>query len=149
MKKNEVLILFRAIEEAIKVEGSVKYKYLLIKNKQSIIDEIDNLQGIEKEIGECIKDFLTKKNELIYKYSEDGEIKQDSDKFPEFKNDYIKLVEEYKTDIELYESKMKDFNIYILDEEADEFKIFPIDIDMVPEINSNILEVLMKYKLIV
>lgn len=35
---------------------------------------------------------------------------------------------------------MKDFNIYILDEETDEFKIFPIDIDMVPEINSNILE---------
>ena len=31
-------------------------------------------------------------NELIYKYSEDGEIKQDSDKFPEFKNDYIKLI---------------------------------------------------------
>ena len=149
MKKNEVLILFKAIEEAIKVEGSIKYKYLLIKNKQSIIDEIDNLQGIEKEIGECIKDFLTKKNELIYKHSEDGEVKQDSDKFPEFKNDYIKLIEEYKTDIELYESKMKDFNITLLDEEADEFKIFPIDIDMVPEINSNILEVLMKYKLIV
>ena len=56
MKKNEVLILFKAIEEAIKVEGSVKYKYLLIKNKQSIIDEIDNLQEIEKEIGEFIKD---------------------------------------------------------------------------------------------
>ena len=149
MKKNEILILFRAIEEAIKVDGSIKYKYLRIKNKQSIIDEIDNLQGIEKEIGECIKDFLTKKNELIYKYSEDGEIKQDSDKFPEFKKDYIKLIEEYKTDIELYESKMKDFNITLLDEEADEFKIYPIDIDIVPEINSNILEVLMKYKLIV
>ena len=111
MKKNEVLILFKAIEEAIKVEGSVKYKYLLIKNKQSIIDEIDNLQVIEKEIGGCIKDFLTKKDDLIYKYSEDGEIKQDSDKLPEFKKDYIKLIEEYKTDIELYESRMKDFNI--------------------------------------
>lgn len=149
MKKNEVLVLFKAIEEAIKVDGSVKYKYLLIKNKQSITNEIESLQGIEKEISECIKDFLTKKDNLIYKYSEDGEIKQDSDKFPEFKEEYIKLIEEYKTDIELYESKMKDFNITLLDEEADEFKIYPIDIDMVPEINSDILEVLMKYKLIV
>lgn len=149
MKKNEVLVLFKAIEEAIKVEGSVKYKYLLIKNKQSIINEIENLQGIEKEISEILKEFLTKKNELIYKYSKDGDIKQDSEKFPEFKEEYIKLIEEYKTDIELYESKMKDFNITLLDEEADEFKIYPIDIDMVPEINSDILEVLMKYKLIV
>lgn len=149
MKKNEVLVLFKAIEEAIKVEGSVKYKYLLIKNKQSITNEIENLQGIEKEISEILKEFLTKKNELIYKYSKDGEIKHDSEKLPEFKEEYIKLIEEYKTDIELYESKMKDFNITLLDEEADEFKIYPIDIDMVPEINSDILEVLMKYKLIV
>lgn len=156
MKKKEVIVLSKTLGEAIKVDGSVKYRYGIIKNQGYLAKEIEILKKIEEEYDGILTDFNKERNDLIIKYGqtdEQGVTKvspEDEKKFKAFMKDFKVLQETHKDALDEFNSKLKEYQESILEEELEETPTFyKIDVDNLPDnLSSEILDILMYFKIV-
>jgi len=156
MKKREVIVLSKALGEAIKIEGSVKYRYGIIKNQGYLAKEIEILKKIEEEYDVILTDFNKDRNELIVKHGQVDEqgvtrvSPEDEKKFKAFMKEFKVLEETHKDALVEFNSKLKEYQESILEEELEETPTFyKIDVDNLPDsLPSIVLDVLMYFKIV-
>ncbi|SMC19294.1 hypothetical protein SAMN02745134_00791 [Clostridium acidisoli DSM 12555] len=155
MKKEDIVKLWKAIQTE-KVKGTVKFRYSLLKIENDIKNEIEALEGVEKDINDILEPFYAERGELIKSIGIFDESKntyvinpKETEKVTEFNEKIKPIQEKYKTEIEEYENKYREY-IEVLKEELDtEFKFKEISLNNCPDsLETESLEIFMKFKII-
>jgi len=164
MKVQQFLDNFTILKNARLDDGSVKFKFLFIKNLKNIEEEYNKVQESLQNIiqpSEKLVEFEQKRLELLRKYSEkdnDGEIKKDirgnaiiaEDKKEEFQKEMEDLLEEYKDVIEERNKQLQEYN-EILNEEFDDsnISVTKIKLDLIPDsISMKVLDAMYSFNMI-
>jgi len=156
MKKREVIVLSKTLGEAIKVEGSVKYRYGIIKNQGYLAKEIEILKKIEEEYDAILVDFNKDRNDLIMKHGQTDEqgvtrvSPEDEKKFKAFTKEFKVLQETHKDALDEFNNKLKEYQTTILEEELeDNPTLYKIDVENLPnDLPIDVLNVLMYFKIV-
>lgn len=137
MTKEKIIELYRAIEEYENI-GNAKFKYGLLKNKKIINSVIEELKEEELENTEIIKDFSTKRNEIISKYgvadkSGNISISKDNENFDIVIKSLEELNIEFQDPLDLYVEKQNEYSKKL--KEPFEFlsEMFEISINNIPD----------------
>ncbi|MCR3760427.1 hypothetical protein KYB31_15725 [Clostridium felsineum] len=149
MIKEDIIKLYNAIQQE-KSKGSVKFRYLLLKNEGVIKQEINTLNAIEKDIEKIIDPFTREREKLIkklgtldsnkgvYSISKAEKIKEFNEKIKPITNTYKDLIEEH-------DRKYKEYLEMLKEDATDNFKFAEIKIEDLPEdMKTESLQILMK-----
>ncbi|URZ06494.1 hypothetical protein [Clostridium felsineum] len=129
MKNFNIIQLYNVIQKE-KSNGSVKFRYGLLRNESIIKSLIEPLMAVQLEMQKMLEPYKKDLNNLD---------KNDSD----YMIKVNQLKEKYKDTIKLYDDKSKEWE-QILSEDVDATKIFEISIDDVPQnIQTESMEILL------
>ena len=156
MKKLEIIELNNAIDSAKELQGSAKFRYALLRNRDKIAPEIKRLKEIEEGYMEGIKAFSEEKNKLIIKLGKDngsGMIsidQNDKEGVEKFKTEILDIQKKHKNELDEFDKNMKEYQTTVLEEELEDVPTFyEIPIENVPDnLPEKILEVLFKFGII-
>ena len=73
MKKLNILVIDDTIEKVKDIKSTVRFKYILLKNREIIAPTVKAFREIYSGLNELIKDFEQGRAELIKKYGDVGE----------------------------------------------------------------------------
>lgn len=121
--------------EFLVTTGSTKFKYLVMKNIETLKPSVNILKTLEEDIKKGVADFEKDRNDLIIKLGVPGEgntvyiDRTDEKAVTSFNQELAELIEKHKDVLDIYEAKFGELQI-ILDENIDEvftFRTFSID----------------------
>lgn len=148
MIKEDIIKLYNVIQLE-KSKGSVKFRYLLLKNEGTIKEEISTLNAIEKDIEKILDPFTKERNELIKKIGVFNEkikayevpknlVDRFYKKLEPIKNKYKKILDEH-------DKKYKEYLDVLKEEVPEPFKFIEINLEDIPQdLKTESLEILMK-----
>lgn len=152
MKKIDIINLNKALNEC-KTNGSILFRYKLIKNINNIKSEIDSLNEVKKGITEILEPFDKERLELIKKIGilnkETGVITVPKEKMNEFNEEIKPLFKKYDKIIKEYQNKMGEYQNILQEEISSPLNFLEIKIEDCPqEISTSSLELLMQLGII-
>ena len=143
MKRKDILNLNAALNECLELDGNIKFRYGIMRNRDAISKEINILKQIEEENRKIIKDFDEERNVLILKYGKElkngtVQIAVNDENFPKYEKELKPLEEKYKEELKKYDESMKEYVDKILDEDIDTIPaFFMINVDNIPDSITN------------
>jgi len=110
MKKLNILVIDDTIEKVKDIESTVRFKYILLKNREIIAPTVKAFREIYSGLNELIKDFEQGRVELIKKYGEaveDG-IKVKEENLDVFKAKFSILSKKWEKELAEYNKGLKE-----------------------------------------
>jgi hypothetical protein len=152
IQREKLVAMFGLINRLLSQKTSVKFHYLLLKNKKILQTEVDALQEAQQaEPPEGHEEFNTKRMDLCKEYCEkdendepkitNGNFVIPEDRKEEFEKNMDALKEEYKEVMEVMDKRQEDF-LNLLKEDVDvDLTIIPLSV-MPQDLVGNEVEVL-------
>lgn len=133
MKKLNILVIDDTIEKVKDIKSTVRFKYILLKNREIIAPTVKAFREIYSGLNELIKDFEQGRVELIKKYGEaveDG-IKVKEENLDVFKAEFSILSKKWEKELAEYNKGLKEADKLLQEEE--EPKLIKLKIEELPE----------------
>ncbi|KHD34425.1 hypothetical protein NL50_17260 [Clostridium acetobutylicum] len=146
MIKEDIIKLYNTIQ-AEKSKGSVKFRYLLLKNEGVIKQEISTLGEVEKDINNIIEPFIKERDDLIRKIGvpSNGAYSVPSEKIKEFNEKIKPIKKKYEKVISEHDKKYKEYLSILKEDVTESLEFIEMKIEDLPQdIRTESLEILMK-----
>lgn len=146
--KFDIVNLFNVIENE-KSKGSVKFRYLLLKNKAVIKSEIDALAEVQKSIKKIIEPYLKEHDELIKKIGVFNDSKKCYEipptKVEEYNTKIKPITDKYKKIIDEHDKKFEEYQEILKEKIVSPLNFVEIKLGDIPqEIKVESIELFMK-----
>jgi hypothetical protein len=166
MKKKEIIYLYNILLETLKIaeklNACIKFKFGIIRSRDFVKQDFDQLKEIEEDNAKPLKAFYEERNKLITKYGEtEGQNvvvrpkiivdkkEADNPKWKKYEKELEPIKDKYKKELDEYEKKMKEYSETVLEEDCELPKVHKISISNVPEdFPTELLDILIHYEII-